>query len=168
MLSSSRQVLHSSEARNDNIPHYFHAWRLHGQLRTREYITAHGYLGNKQPTAKPFYSQISQLDELLAIRHCNFIVGQAGAGKSSCWKVLKEARSRMDPSNKVKVRDTKSFVPALCSSRVLLSFVCPNTQKCSLEPGVHPRMLISTPRPCLRKSSTVTFLLPQENGRMDC
>ncbi|CAM9153876.1 unnamed protein product [Ectocarpus fasciculatus] len=49
-----------------------------------------------------FVLKISQLDELLAIRHCNFVVGQAGAGKSSCWKVLKEARSRMDPSNKVK------------------------------------------------------------------
>lgn len=47
--------------------------------------------------------QVAQLDELLAIRHCNFVVGQAGAGKSSSWKVLKEARSRLDPSNKIKV-----------------------------------------------------------------
>lgn len=67
-------------------------------------------------------SQISQLDELLAIRHCNFIVGQAGAGKSSCWKVLKEARSRMDPSNKVKVRYTR---PHSAAFRVLVFIVSP-------------------------------------------
>ncbi|CAM9114065.1 unnamed protein product, partial [Sphacelaria rigidula] len=49
-----------------------------------------------------FVLKVSQLNELLAVRHCNFIVGQAGAGKSSCWKVLKEARNRLDPNNKVK------------------------------------------------------------------
>lgn len=53
----------------------------------------------------PVFSQVSQLDELLAIRHCNFIIGQAGTGKSSCWQVLKEARSRLNPENKVEVRN---------------------------------------------------------------
>lgn len=47
--------------------------------------------------------QILQLDELLAMRHCVFIVGNAGAGKSSCWKVLQEAKSRLYPDQKVKV-----------------------------------------------------------------
>lgn len=69
-----------------------------------------------------FSSQISQLDELLAIRHCNFIVGDAGAGKSSCWKVLKETRSRMDPSNKVKVRHTR---PHSASCHVLVFLAAP-------------------------------------------
>jgi len=46
-----------------------------------------------------------QLDELLAIRHCVFTMGPAGAGKSSCWKMLSSAMSIQDPEKKVKVVD---------------------------------------------------------------
>ncbi|CAM9207540.1 unnamed protein product [Chrysoparadoxa australica] len=52
-----------------------------------------------------FKLKVCQLDELLAIRHCNFVMGPPGAGKSTCWKVLKEARCRMTPELKVKVVD---------------------------------------------------------------
>jgi dynein heavy chain len=46
-----------------------------------------------------------QLDELLAIRHCVFTMGPAGAGKSSCWKMLSGGLSVRDPQNRVKVVD---------------------------------------------------------------
>ncbi|KAH8072714.1 hypothetical protein JL721_3359 [Aureococcus anophagefferens] len=38
-----------------------------------------------------------QLEELLAIRHCVFVMGPAGAGKSQCWRTLAQARKVMDP-----------------------------------------------------------------------
>jgi dynein heavy chain len=34
-----------------------------------------------------------QLEELLEIRHCVFVMGPPGAGKSQCWKTLAEART---------------------------------------------------------------------------
>ena len=34
-----------------------------------------------------------QFDELLAIRHCVFLMGPAGAGKTQCWKTLAAARA---------------------------------------------------------------------------
>ena len=35
--------------------------------------------------------KVIQTQELLAIRHCVFIMGPAGAGKSQYWRTLKEA-----------------------------------------------------------------------------
>ena len=46
-----------------------------------------------------------QLDELLAIRHCVFTMGPAGAGKSSCWKMLSSAMAIQNPEKRVKVVD---------------------------------------------------------------
>ena len=46
-----------------------------------------------------------QLQELLDIRHCVFVMGPAGAAKSTCWKTLQEARNIMKPDMKVKVTD---------------------------------------------------------------
>jgi dynein heavy chain len=46
-----------------------------------------------------------QLDELLAIRHCVFTMGPAGAGKSACWKMLSGGMNVRDPQNRVKVVD---------------------------------------------------------------
>ncbi len=46
-----------------------------------------------------------QLDELLDIRHCVFIMGPPGAGKSTCWKMLQAARNLRTPDNKVKTVD---------------------------------------------------------------
>ena len=40
-----------------------------------------------------FVLRTVQLAELLEIRHCIFIMGPAGSGKSSCWKVLAEAKN---------------------------------------------------------------------------
>jgi len=35
-----------------------------------------------------FIEKVVQLKELLAIRHCIFLMGPAGSGKSTCWKTL--------------------------------------------------------------------------------
>eukprot|EP01051_Picozoa_sp_SAG22_P026968 SAG22_NODE_8793_length_629_cov_1.245283_1_plen_180_part_10 len=40
-----------------------------------------------------FVLRTVQLGELMEIRHCVFIMGPAGSGKSSCWKVLAEAKN---------------------------------------------------------------------------
>jgi len=48
-----------------------------------------------------FTLKVAQLDELLAIRHCVFVMGLAGAGKSSCWKTLAQALGNKEPQQKV-------------------------------------------------------------------
>ena len=40
-----------------------------------------------------FRLKVVQLEELLAIRHCVFIMGAAGAGKSACWQTLAGAHT---------------------------------------------------------------------------
>eukprot|EP00968_Pinguiococcus_pyrenoidosus_P000337 scaffold23_cov268-Pinguiococcus_pyrenoidosus.AAC.7 len=39
-----------------------------------------------------FRLKVVQLEELLAIRHCVFVMGPPGAGKSQAWRTLREAR----------------------------------------------------------------------------
>ena len=54
----------------------------------------------------PFFTlKVMQLDELLDIRHCVFVMGPPGAGKSTCWKMLQAARNHKYPDNKVKTVD---------------------------------------------------------------
>lgn len=52
-----------------------------------------------------FCLKVVQLEELLAIRHCVFVMGPAGSGKSQCWRTLREARDLRDPSSPTKVVD---------------------------------------------------------------
>ena len=40
-----------------------------------------------------FRLKIVQLEELVAIRHCNFMMGPNISGKSSCWQTLVKART---------------------------------------------------------------------------
>jgi dynein heavy chain len=40
-----------------------------------------------------FRLKVVQLEELLEIRHCVFVMGPPGAGKTQCWKTLAEART---------------------------------------------------------------------------
>ena len=42
-----------------------------------------------------------QLEELLEIRHCVFVMGPPGAGKSQCWRTLAEARTLRGDKTKV-------------------------------------------------------------------
>eukprot|EP01033_Poteriospumella_lacustris_P003465 gene3469-2562_t len=54
----------------------------------------------------PFFTlKVMQLDELLDIRHCVFVMGPPGAGKSTCWKTLQAARNHQKPEQKVKIVD---------------------------------------------------------------
>ena len=48
-----------------------------------------------------FKLKVVQLEEMLAIRHCIFIMGPPGAGKSSCWKTLVQARKLRKSITKV-------------------------------------------------------------------
>jgi dynein heavy chain len=52
-----------------------------------------------------FRLKVVQLEELLAIRHCIFIMGPAGSGKSQCLRTLKEARDLREPSMITRVVD---------------------------------------------------------------
>ena len=49
---------------------------------------------------KKFILKIIQLKELLEIRHCVFLMGPPGSGKSTTWKVLGEANGKFDPTQK--------------------------------------------------------------------
>ncbi|RYH29930.1 hypothetical protein EON65_06785 [archaeon] len=54
----------------------------------------------------PFFTlKVMQLDELLDIRHCVFIMGPPGSGKSTCWKMLQAARNHQHPDKKIKTLD---------------------------------------------------------------
>lgn len=48
-----------------------------------------------------FKLKVVQLQELLAIRHCVFLMGPPGAGKSACWKTLAQARKMRNNPTKV-------------------------------------------------------------------
>jgi len=45
--------------------------------------------------------KMQQLEELLQIRHCVFVMGSPGSGKSTVWKTLANAKNLMNPTNKV-------------------------------------------------------------------
>jgi dynein heavy chain, axonemal len=47
-----------------------------------------------------FRLKVVQLEELLEIRHCVFVMGPPGAGKSQCWKTLAQARTKRGDKTK--------------------------------------------------------------------
>jgi dynein heavy chain len=51
-------------------------------------------------------NQVVQLEELLAIRHCVFVMGPPASGKSQCWKTLAQARKIRNNPTKVRYRPT--------------------------------------------------------------
>lgn len=50
-----------------------------------------------------FMQKVLELEELLAIRHCVFLMGDAGSGKTECWRTLQKARALI--GQKTVVRD---------------------------------------------------------------
>ena len=54
---------------------------------------------------KMFCLKVAQLEELLSIRHCVFVMGPPGSGKSQCWRTLVEARNLREPEMPTRVVD---------------------------------------------------------------
>jgi len=52
-----------------------------------------------------FCLKVVQLEELLAIRHCVFVMGPAASDKSQCWRTLVNARNLRDPDIPTSVVD---------------------------------------------------------------
>lgn len=52
-----------------------------------------------------------QLEELLAIRHCVFVMGPPGSGKSQCWQTLQGARNILGRKTKNVDLDPKAVSP---------------------------------------------------------
>ena len=58
-----------------------------------------------------FRLKVVQLDELLVIRHCVFVMGPAAAAKSQCWLTLQAARVELKRKTKVVDLDPKAVTP---------------------------------------------------------
>jgi dynein heavy chain len=56
-----------------------------------------------------FLLKVVQLEELLFIRHCVFILGPPGAGKSTVWKTLGRAKSNRGQKTKIQDINPKSI-----------------------------------------------------------
>ena len=54
---------------------------------------------------------MAQLEELLVIRHCVFVMGPPGAGKSNCWQTLQTARTELKRKTKAVDLDPKAVTP---------------------------------------------------------
>eukprot|EP00929_Paragymnodinium_shiwhaense_P077089 TRINITY_DN3967_c2_g1_i1.p1 TRINITY_DN3967_c2_g1~~TRINITY_DN3967_c2_g1_i1.p1 ORF type:complete len:3070 (-),score=1029.42 TRINITY_DN3967_c2_g1_i1:156-9119(-) len=93
--------------------------------------------------------KISQLIELLSIRHCVFLMGNSGSFKSALWKVLKNAKTRR--GEKTTVVD---FSPKAISTNELYGFVNLATREwkdgiiskvmrdLGLVPDLHPKWIM--------------------------
>jgi dynein heavy chain len=64
---------------------------------------------NYQPEDNAVLSTV-QLSELLAVRHCDFIMGTSGTAKSTCWKILAEANAKRGLKTTVKDLDPKAIL----------------------------------------------------------
>jgi dynein heavy chain len=58
-----------------------------------------------------FRLKVAQLEELLVIRHCVFVMGPPGAGKSNCWQTLQTARTELKRKTKAVDLDPKAVTP---------------------------------------------------------
>lgn len=59
-----------------------------------------------------FRLKVVQLEELIAIRHCTFVMGPPAAGKSTCWRTLAGARTRLGMKTKFVDLNPKAVAPA--------------------------------------------------------
>ncbi|KAJ1562568.1 Dynein heavy chain 9, axonemal [Cladochytrium tenue] len=96
-----------------------------------------------------FVLKVVQLEELLAVRHCVFIIGNGGTGKSQIWKML--ARTYVNMGRKCVVADLN---PKAVSTDDLFGWINPSTREwkdglfsCILRdqasmPGTEPKWMI--------------------------
>ncbi|KAJ3191413.1 hypothetical protein HK101_007802 [Irineochytrium annulatum] len=71
-----------------------------------------------------FVLKVVQLDELMAVRHCVFIIGNGGTGKSQIWKML--ARTYVNMGRKCVVQDLN---PKAVSTDDLFGCINPATRE---------------------------------------
>jgi len=96
-----------------------------------------------------FRLKVVQLEELIAIRHCTFVMGPPAAGKSTCWKTLAQAREQLGQKTKFVDLNPKAVSPA-----ALYGYVHPATREwkdgllsCIMrdlgnEPNANPKWII--------------------------
>ena len=58
-----------------------------------------------------FRRKVTELEELLAIRHCVFVMGPSGSGRTECWKTLHAAREVLGQKLKVRDLNPKAIIP---------------------------------------------------------
>jgi dynein heavy chain, axonemal len=73
-----------------------------------------------------FRLKVVQLEELLDIRHCVFVMGPPACGKSMCWHTLQAARMELQPPKKTKVVDLD---PKAVTPEELYGYVHPATRE---------------------------------------
>ncbi|CBJ30911.1 Dynein heavy chain family dynein heavy chain [Ectocarpus siliculosus] len=73
-----------------------------------------------------FCLKVVQLEELLQIRHCVFVMGPPGAGKSQSWKTLAAARKLRTPDNLTKIMDVN---PKSIKTEELYGFISMATRE---------------------------------------
>jgi len=71
-----------------------------------------------------FVLKVVQLEELLAVRHCVFIIGNAGSGKSQIWKML--AKTYINNGKKCVYADLN---PKAVSTNDLFGYINPATRE---------------------------------------
>jgi dynein heavy chain len=73
-----------------------------------------------------FHLKVVQLNELIAIRHCVFVMGPAGAGKSQVWRTLATARGLRGPEHRTKFFDLN---PKSISTKELYGYITMATRE---------------------------------------
>lgn len=73
-----------------------------------------------------FRLKVVQLEELLVIRHCIFVMGPPACGKSQCWYTLQAARLELKPPRKTKIVDLD---PKAVTPEELYGYVHPATRE---------------------------------------
>ena len=58
-----------------------------------------------------FMLKVVQLQELLEIRHCVFVMGPPAAGKTECFKTLQSARSKLGDETSISDLNPKAIIP---------------------------------------------------------
>jgi dynein heavy chain len=69
-----------------------------------------------------------QLEELLAIRHCVFVMGPPGAGKSTTWRALQKSRDLRPASENLKTK-TVDLNPKAIATKELYGFITMATRE---------------------------------------
>ena len=76
--------------------------------------------------SEEFALKVVQLEEILDVRHCIFVMGPPGCGKSSTWKTLAKARSEISKDRATKCVDLN---PKAVQPEDLYGYVHPQTRE---------------------------------------